>query len=136
MMHQSIQDGVNSVLVTSVCDLVSRLDLIQCILLLNKLGNFDEDYFVVLAQHVYSTNLKNLSKNTPAGASIIFDGGPNEHTQFKATVASFIADRVLRSFKSLGTSVVCQIIEDIVAWKGCEDEPSLEWDELESRYAG
>lgn len=160
-MHQNILTdddnhdvSTRRILVLSIYALVKQLDLIQTTLMLKRLGDYDNEQFVVTGPNVYCTTLKGLKRNLEnintdlSQIEIIFDGGPTEHQQFRASVLAYVADRVIRCIRDYGRTPVCEIIEELVAWKEGhkvpfdttdeEYERNLEWDELEAaeHYAG
>ncbi len=160
-MHQNILTdddnhdvSARRILVTSIYALVGQLDLIQITLMMRRLGDYDNEQFVVTGPSVYCTTLKGLNRQVDNinerldQIEIIFDGGPSEHQQFRASVRAYVADRVIRCIRDYGRTKVCEIIEEIVAWKNgtppfktdedYEEEKSDEWDEIAAaeRYAG
>ena len=131
------------ILITSIEAIIAELDLIQVTLMMARLGGYDEEHFVVCGKNVYSTTLRSMCKNFDIGTpldsiQIIFDGGPTGHTQFKASVAAFVADRALLCMRKYGRTKVAEIIEEVIAWKegGLPQSQEELPDECDARYAG
>jgi len=114
MMHQEIES--NTILDTML-DTVSRLTMSQATTLLNLLGTYDRDEFN-LTGTTYGWSLRNfVGYNYKRRMDIIpvtFEGGPTGHKQFKGSLSTFVADRILYSIKSLGIRYVRNVINDIL----------------------
>lgn len=151
MMHQPIEKRARD-FISTFENIVSQLDLIQATLLLRNLGKLDEVQFVVVGSKttdsIFSTSLSGLCRS-PSNALrplssilILFEGGPTEHVQFKASLAAFVADRLLMCIKLYGKERVCREINDVIEWKSepppWDEEKDDTWDELAAfeRYAG
>jgi hypothetical protein len=151
MMHQSIENRP-CLLVSVIQAIVASLDLIQATILLQRFGNYDEDTFFIIGAKptdpIYESSLKTLCRS-PSNAFkpltsilVLFEGGPTGDAQFKASLAAFIADRLLGCLRIHGRGKVCAEIDDIVKWKqGAPWEDDIEddtWDEVAAfeRYAG
>jgi hypothetical protein len=166
MMHQKIEDkpvrkldakAARRVLILAIEEIISQMDLIQATLMMARLGHYDEEQFVIKSETPYQSScyvssLRGLTKDFHnisrplTSIQAIFDGGPHENSQFHASVAAFVADRVLRCIRDDGRDKVCEVIEDVIRWKKngtklaeeYEEEKSDEWDDVAAaeRYAG
>jgi hypothetical protein len=148
MMHQPVEDTRANAFITTIQQVASQLTTRQARYILEAVGDSHKDEFYVLCEgRIWGTNLEQEARLHPMSPLsiiwVVFEGGPTQHEKFKASLSTFVADRLLLAMRRLGKNVVCDLmamcLEELEQGAPFDDnEKSEEWDDMacSERYAG